>query len=41
MDIEWEDCWNKSTQALRQEFGIRPFESAFPADTIEQAMANL
>ena len=40
-DIDWEDCWYKSTQALRKEFGIGPFESAFPADTIEQAMANL
>jgi len=41
MDIDWEDCWYKSTQALRKEFGIGPFESALPADTIEQATANL
>ncbi len=39
MDIEWETCWEKSTRILREELAIQPFDSVFPADTIEQAMA--
>jgi ubiquinone biosynthesis protein Coq4 len=39
MNIEWEDHWHKPIAALRAELEIRPFNSMFPANTIELAMA--
>lgn len=39
MNIEWEDEWHESVEAIRRRHGITPFASIFPADLVEQLTA--
>lgn len=35
MDIEWEDEWNTSLEAIRSKYRIPTYQSVFPADLLE------
>ena len=37
--IDWEKEWEKSPQAIREEFGIELYKSPYPADLIEKRVA--
>ena len=37
--IDWEKEWEKSPQAIRDEFGIELYKSPYPADLIEKRLA--
>jgi len=36
MRIEWENVWRRSAQSIRDEYGIIPYRSPYPADILEQ-----
>ena len=36
MRIAWEDVWQRSAQSIRDEYGIAPYSSPYPADILEQ-----
>jgi ubiquinone biosynthesis protein Coq4 len=36
MRIEWENVWQRSAQSIREEYGITPYRSPYPADILEQ-----
>jgi ubiquinone biosynthesis protein Coq4 len=36
MRIEWEQVWERSAQSIREEYGITPYRSPYPADILEQ-----
>jgi ubiquinone biosynthesis protein Coq4 len=36
MRIAWEDVWRRSAQSIRDEYGIAPYSSPYPADILEQ-----
>ncbi|MGN6149539.1 MAG: Coq4 family protein [Rhizomicrobium sp.] len=36
MRIEWENVWQRSAQSIREEYGITPYCSPYPADILEQ-----
>jgi len=39
MRIEWENVWQRSAQSIREEYGIAPYQSPYPADILEQVRA--
>ena len=36
MAIEWEKEWHRPVSEIRAQYGIKPFESIYPADLVEQ-----
>lgn len=36
MRITWEEVWQRSAQSIRDEYGIAPYRSPYPADILEQ-----
>jgi ubiquinone biosynthesis protein Coq4 len=41
LGLDWEREWNQPVDALRSKFGIRAYDSPYPADIIEQTRAAM